>query len=133
MIKPLHDRVLVKPIENPEYSKGGVFTGEATTTFVADQHKTRQTTVGEVLAVGPGKYNKKGNRRPPDAPIGSIVAFSDTCGQRVEVGGEDYMFIRESDIAFFMDEVAAVEHQYDNEATVDYDDYRHNRLNAFSI
>ena len=113
MIQPTADRILVKPIENPEFSKGGIFTGQAKTTFVADRDSTRQTTVGEVLAVGPGKYDKKGNRRPPDAEIGSIVAFSDTCGQRVEVDGEDYMFIREQDIAFFMEEAMKVEHLYD--------------------
>lgn len=129
----MHDRVLVRPIENNEYSTGGVFQGQAKTTFVADCAAVKQTTVGEVLAVGAGKYNKKGKRRPPDAEIGSIVAFSDTCGQRVEVDGEELMFIREDDIAFFMEKPMSVEHNYKNQQLVDYDEYRHNRLKAFDI
>lgn len=112
MIRPLSDRIMVKPIENSEYSQGGIYTDRAKTTFMQGHKTAYQTTVGEVVAVGLGKYNKKGRRRPPDAPIGSIVVFSDSCGRRVTHNGEDYIFIRESSIAFFMDNPKTVEHVY---------------------
>ena len=111
MIKLLSDRILVKPIENSEYSTGGIYTDRAKTTFT-QQGKSYQTTVGEVVAVGVGKYNKKGIKRPPEAEIGDIVVFSDTCSRKVNVEGEDYLILREPSIAFFMDKAATVEHVY---------------------
>lgn len=111
MIEPLHDRILVKPIENSDTSKGGIFTGQAETTFTQEAGKVKQNTVGKVIAVGKGKWRKRG-RRAPDAPIGSIVCFSDTCGVKVNHKGEDLKFIREGDIAFFMDKPETVEIVY---------------------
>jgi chaperonin GroES len=113
MIKPLSDRILVRPVENSEFSKGGVYTGMPTTTFVADKDKTIQRTVGEVLAIGPGIWNK-GKRRPPDTPIGSYVTFSDTCGKEVEYEGSKYLFIREPDVMGFVDKPVDVELLYRN-------------------
>lgn len=114
MIRPLSDRIVVKPIENSEFSKGGIYIDRAKTSFTQDSRNVYQTTVGEVIAVGPGKYNRKGKRRPPEAEIGAIVAFSDSCGRRVEIEGEDYIFIREPSIAFFMDKPQDVEHVYES-------------------
>jgi co-chaperonin GroES (HSP10) len=111
MIVPLHDNVLVRPIQNSDTSKGGVYMGMAKTTFTQATGKKVQNTVGEVLAVGKGKDRKRG-RRAPDAPIGSIVCFSDTCGVEVEHEGEKLKFIREGDIAFFMDKPDTVEVVY---------------------
>jgi len=111
MIQPLSDRIVVKPIESSEYSKAGIYTDRAKTTFnqmVGDY----QVTTGHVVAVGPGEYNKKGNRRPVDVPIGAIVAFSDSCGRTVEIEGEEYLMIREPSVAFFMEEALEVEHVY---------------------
>jgi len=113
MLKPLADRILVKPVQNSELSMGGIFTGQATTTFVADKDKAVQITVGEVLAVGQGVYNKKGKRRPPDVPIGSIVTFSDTCGVPVK-DDDDYLLIREQDVVGFMDKPTTVELVYES-------------------
>ena len=112
MIRPLSDRIVVKPIENSEYSKGGIYIDRAKTSFSQSVGNTYQTTVGEVVAVGPGKYDKKGKRRPPDAKVGDVIAFSDSCSRRVEIDGEDYLFLRETSIAFFMEEPASVEHVY---------------------
>lgn len=113
MIKPLADRILVKPIPNTEVSKGGIFTGTPTTTFVQNKinGKATQQTVGKVIAIGPGKWGKNA-RRCPDVPIGSYVAFSDTCGREVEYENEKYLFIRESDVAFIMPSALDVEHVY---------------------
>ena len=112
MIKPLEDRILIKPIQNSEFSKGGIYQGSPMTTFVQDKAKTEQVTVGEVLAVGEGKYNRKGKRRPPEPPIGSLVCFSDTCGQPVQNDGEDYLFIREGDVYGYLPDPTTVEHVY---------------------
>lgn len=82
------------------------------TTFVADKEKTEQVTVGEVIAIGEGKYNKKGQRRRVDVPIGSWVCFSDTCGKPIEEDGVEYLFIREDDVYGYLPEPTSVEHIY---------------------
>lgn len=110
MIRPLSDRIFIQPFENSELSKGGIFTGQATTTFVPDRDKTVQTTVGTVVAVGPGKDRKKGLRIPPQVNIGDVVCFSDTASRPID--GEDLVYIRETDIAFFMDKATTVELLY---------------------
>jgi len=112
MIRPMKDRILVKPIKNPETSEGGIFIGQATTTFVADKDKAEQVTMGEIIAIGPGKRNKRGQVIPIDAKCGDVVTFSDTCGRQVELDGEQYLFIREGDIAGFIDGVNSVEVLY---------------------
>ena len=112
MIKPLHDRILVKPIDNSEFSDGGVYQGSPMTTFIANVDKGKQVTVGEVLAVGEGKVTKYGVKRPPETPIGSLVCFSDTCGIPVNHDGEDYLFIREKSVYGYLPDPTSVEHVY---------------------
>jgi len=114
MIKPLANRILIRPFENSDLSDGGVYIGQATTTFVNGCDKAVQTTVGEVLAVGEGKYNRRGVRRPPDVPIGSVVTFSDTCGTHVSHEDEDYLLITEDDVVGFMDKPTTVELVYES-------------------
>ena len=114
MLQPLSDRIVVKPIKSSEYSKAGIYTDRAKTTFSQMVGKTYQVTTGHVVAVGPGEYNKKGHRRPVDVPVGAIVAFSDSCGREVEIDGEKYLMIREPSVAFFMEEALSVEHVYEN-------------------
>lgn len=80
------------------------------TTFVAETSKTKQVTVGEVIAVGPGKYDKRGKRRPPETPVGSLVCFSDTCGK----DADGYLMIREDDVYGYLPEPTSVEHIYDS-------------------
>ena len=106
MIRPLSDRILVKPIENKESSKGGVYIPKATTTFVADRSKCVQTTIGKVIAIG------SGNPRKPDVRLDSIVVFSDTCGKRVKHENEEYLFIREQDVIGFLNNEVNVELVY---------------------
>lgn len=108
-IRPLRDHILVKVHENSELSSGGIYTGQATTTFVTNKSRTIQKTVGEVLAIGPGCYDENNHRRPPECNIGDIVCFSDTCGKEVD---EHHLMIREQDIAFFMDDPQTVELVY---------------------
>jgi chaperonin GroES len=97
-IRPLSNRLLVKPIMGRTVTDTGLLIPLPKTTFTPDSKPTEQTTVGAVVSIGPGKYDKRGNRRSPDARIGDIVTFSDTCGRPVEWEGEKYLFIREDDI-----------------------------------
>ena len=108
-MRPLRDHILIKVNENSDTSNGGIFTGQATTTFVTGKDKAVQKTVGEVVAIGNGDYMDNGVRRPPECNIGDIVCFSDTCGKEVD---EDHLLIREQDIAFFMDEPMTIELVY---------------------
>jgi co-chaperonin GroES (HSP10) len=113
MIRPLENRILIKPVELSEFSDGGIYQGSPMTTFVQDKAKTKQVTVGEVLAVGKGKYGKKGERRAPEPPIGSLVCFSDTCGKPISDGDKDYLMIREDDVYGYLPEPTNIEHVYD--------------------
>ena len=107
-LKPIGNKILVKLFENSNTSDGGVYIGQATTTFVNGKDKAVQETVGEIIAVGTGIDTKKG-RRPIDVEIGQVVCFSDTCGRQVD---DEHKMIKEEDIAFFMDEAKTVELTY---------------------
>lgn len=113
MLRPLSDRILIKPLENSDLSKGGIYTGQPTTTFIAGKARAVQTMAGEVLAIGAGKPDKNGRKRPPDVPVGSFICFSDTCGQRQTVDGEDFIFIREGDVIGFLERPCDVEMIYE--------------------
>jgi co-chaperonin GroES (HSP10) len=105
MIKPLRDLILVEPIRNSETNPGGViFLNRAKTTFTTDPDAVEQITMGRILAVGKGERNKHGKIIPIEAEVGDIVTFSDTCGRKVVDGFHTYFFIREQDIAGFIDE-----------------------------
>lgn len=104
MIKPLRDLILVEPICNSEINPGGViFVDKATTTFTTEVGSVEQITMGRILAVGKGTINKKGRLIPVEAEVGQVVTFSDTCGRKVMDGLNEYFFIREQDIAGFID------------------------------
>ncbi len=109
MLKPIGNKILVKVHPNSDTSDGGIYIGQATTTFVHNRAKTTQETVGTVIAVGTGVETKKG-RRPIDCKVGDVVCFSDTCGKMVD---EEHKMIREDDIAFLMESPTTVEVQYE--------------------
>jgi co-chaperonin GroES (HSP10) len=113
-IRLIGDKILVKVHENSDMSDGGIYVGQATTTFVNGRERAVQKTVGTVVAVGTGVEiehgKRKGFRRPIDVEVGQIVCFSDTCGRYVD---DEHLWIREGDVAFFMDEAATVELNYD--------------------
>ena len=114
MIKPLRDLILIEPIRNSEINPGGVvYVERAKTTFTPDPDSVEQVTMGKILAVGNGIRNKQGRKIPVEANVGDIVTFSDTCGRKVEDGLKTYFFIREQDIAGFIDaDTEAVEINY---------------------
>lgn len=88
MIKPLADRVVVKPVEREETTKGGI--------VIPDTAKDRPQE-GEVVAVGPGKY-EDGKRAPMEVKVGDRVLFAKYGGTEIKIEGEDYLVLRESDI-----------------------------------
>jgi chaperonin GroES len=86
--RPLHDRVLIKRIEE-EVSSGGI--------VIPDSAKEKPSK-GKVVAVGKGKPSPKGDRRPLDVKEGDVVLFGKYSGTEVKVGDEELIVMREEDI-----------------------------------
>ncbi|MCS7234681.1 MAG: co-chaperone GroES [Armatimonadota bacterium] len=88
-LKPLGDRVVVKPLEEEERTKGGI--------VLPDVAKEKPQH-GEVLAVGPGALTEDGKRLPMDVKVGDRVLFAKYAGTEVKIGDEEYLILRQSDI-----------------------------------
>ena len=88
-IKPLGDRVLVKPVEAAEMSKGGI--------IIPDTAKEKPIR-GRVIAVGNGKIAKNGDIHPLTVKAGDEVLYSKYAGTEVKLSGEDHLIMREDDI-----------------------------------
>jgi len=89
-IRPLHDRVLVRRIEDETVSAGGI--------LIPDNAKEKPSR-GEVLAVGNGKHLDNGDVRPMGVKVGEKVLFSKfSGGHEVKVDGEELLVMREDDI-----------------------------------
>jgi chaperonin GroES len=88
-IRPLNDRVVVKPLEELSRTAGGIVIPDT-----AAQKPVR----GEVVAAGPGKRLKDGSLRPLEIKPGDKVLFGEYAGQRVKVHGEEFLVMREDDL-----------------------------------
>ena len=88
-LEPMADRMVVKPIEKEEVTKGGI--------VLPDTAKEKPQE-GEVLAVGPGRMSDDGVRIPMDIKKGDIVLYSKYGGTEVKVEDEELIILRESDI-----------------------------------
>jgi len=88
-IRPLHDRVIVKRIEEERKSAGGI---------VIPDTAAEKPDQGEVLAVGKGKKTEDGKLIPLDVKVGDRVLFGKYSGQTVKVKGEELLVMREEDI-----------------------------------
>jgi len=88
-VTPLHDRVLIKRIEEKESIKGGI--------IIPDTAKEKPQE-GEVIAVGAGKINDKGDRIALDVKAGDRVLFGKYSGTEIKVDDEDYLILREDEI-----------------------------------
>jgi len=88
-IRPLHDRVIVKRIEEERKSAGGILIPD-TTAEKPDQ--------GEIVAVGKGKKDDNGKLIPVDLKVGDRVLFGKYSGQTVKVKGDELLVMREEDI-----------------------------------
>ncbi len=87
--RPLHDRVVVKRIEQEEKTKGGI--------IIPDTAKEKPQE-GEVVAVGPGARNEKGELVALEVKAGDRILFGKWSGTEVKVDGEDLLIMKESDI-----------------------------------
>src|SRR4030042_3930115 len=88
-LQPRADRLVVKPIQREEVTKGGI--------VLPDTVKEKPQE-GEVLAVGPGRISEDGNRIPMDVEVGDIVIYAKYGGAEIKVEGEEVIILRESDI-----------------------------------
>ena len=88
-LKPLADRVLVKPDEAEQKTASGLYIASNA------QEKPQR---GTIVAVGAGKVNDKGERIPMDVKVGDRVLFGKYSGQTVKVDGEELLVMREEDI-----------------------------------
>jgi len=88
-IRPLHDRVIVRRMEEERTSAGGI---------VIPDSATEKPSQGEVVAVGKGKILENGDVRPLDVKVGDKVLFSKYGGTEVKVDGEELLVMREDDI-----------------------------------
>jgi len=88
-VKPLGDRILVERIEEEETKKGGIILPDTA------KEKPQQ---GKVIAVGPGRFDEKGNRIPMEVKKGDYVLFGKYSGQEIKIGDEEYLIMREDDV-----------------------------------
>jgi chaperonin GroES len=88
-IRPLHDRVIVKRIEEERKSAGGI---------VIPDTAAEKPDQGEIIAVGKGKKDDNGKLIPVDVKVGDKVLFGKYSGQTVKVKGEELLVMREEDL-----------------------------------
>jgi chaperonin GroES len=93
-LRPLHDRVIVKRVEEEKVSAGGI---------VIPDNVAEKPIRGKVLAVGNGKILENGEQRKLDVKVGDTVLFGKYSGTEVKVEGEDLLVMREDDIMAVID------------------------------
>jgi chaperonin GroES len=96
--RPLHDRVVVRRLEEDEKTKGGI--------IIPDTAKEKPQQ-GEVVAVGPGARDEKGELQALDVKPGDRVLFGKWSGTEVKIEGEDLLIMKESDILGVLESGAA--------------------------
>ncbi len=93
-IRPLHDRILVKRIDEETKTAGGL--------YIPDTAKEKPIQA-EVIAVGSGKRDKDGKAIAPEVKAGDRVLFSKYSGTEVKIDGEEHLIMREDDILAIID------------------------------
>jgi chaperonin GroES len=88
-VRPLHDRLLVKRIEEDKKTKGGL--------IIPDTAKEKPME-GNVIAVGRGKVSEDGKLRPLDVHKGDRVLFTKYAGSEIQLAGDEHLIIREEDV-----------------------------------
>jgi len=88
-VKPLHDRILVKRIEEGEQVVGGI--------IIPDTAKEKPQQ-GKVVAVGAGKIDDQGKRVPLDVKDGDTILFGKYSGQEIKLDGEEFLIMREDEV-----------------------------------
>ena len=88
-LRPLHDRVVIKRLDEGETRSGGI--------IIPDTAKEKPQQ-GEVIAVGSGKLLETGERMSPEVKAGDRILFGKYSGSEVKLGGEDYLILKEDEI-----------------------------------
>lgn len=88
-IRPLHDRLIVKRLEEEEKTKGGI--------IIPDSAKEKPAE-GKVIAVGNGRLNKDGKKIPLEVKKGDRILFAKYGGTEVKIDGEEHLIMREEDV-----------------------------------
>jgi chaperonin GroES len=88
-IRPLHDRVIVKRLEEERKSAGGI---------LIPDNAAEKPDQGEVIAIGTGKILEDGKSRPLDVKVGDRILFGKYSGTSVKIEGTEYLVMREEDI-----------------------------------
>jgi chaperonin GroES len=97
-IRPLHDRVIVRRVEEGEQVRGGI--------IIPDSAKEKPQE-GEVVAVGEGKYREDGTRQTLDVRVGDRVLFGKYSGSEVKIENEELLIMREEEILGIIQRAAA--------------------------
>lgn len=92
--KPLHDRVVVKPVELDTKTAGGIIIPDSA------QEKPMQ---GKVVGVGPGNRGDDGELQAMDVKVGDVVLYGKWSGTEIKIAGDDVLIMRESDIMGVID------------------------------
>jgi chaperonin GroES len=92
--RPLHDRLLVRRLDEGEQTIGGI--------IVPDSAKEKPQR-GTVAAIGLGKVKEDGSRQQPDVKAGDTILFGKYSGQEVTVDGQEYLIMREDDVLAILD------------------------------
>ncbi len=88
-LRPLHDRIVAKRIEQAEEVRGGI--------IIPDTAKEKPQEA-EIVAVGPGKLDESGNRTPMDVKAGDRVLIGKYSGSEIKIGDEDLVILREDEV-----------------------------------
>ena len=88
-LRPLHDRVIVKRIESETTTASGI---------VIPDNAAEKPDQGEVIAVGPGKFDEDGDRMDMSVKVGDRVLFGKYSGQTVKVNGDELLVMKEDDL-----------------------------------
>ena len=94
-VRPLHDRIIVKRIEEGEQKIGGI--------IVPDTAKEKPQQ-GKVIAAGSGKTKDDGKRIPLDVKAGDTILFGKYSGQEIKLDGEEYLIMREDEVLAVLDD-----------------------------
>ncbi len=89
-IRPLHDRVLVRPTEEEKMTAGGI--------IIPDSANAEKPNNGVIIASGHGRITDSGDVRAMDVKVGDKILFGQYAGQAVKVEGEDLLMMKEEDI-----------------------------------
>ena len=88
-VRPLHDRIIVKRLEEEEKTKGGI--------IIPDTAKEKPIE-GKVIAVGDGRINENGTKIPLDVKKGDRILFAKYGGTEIKIDGEEHLMMKEDDV-----------------------------------